>query len=628
MRLRHVSAALAITACVGPMMPTAPASAAPKADPGAAQKQALKKICAKPHLTHIAPCQVARQGQNQPPASQQALAAAAQPGVAAAGSSDVLFWSRADSSRAGSQIVSASAAEPTVLTTAVTGPYQAQYGDPMPSPQGTKLAYVKWYFETDNNKGRTTVEVRDLVTGGTKILVSLAIMPTWTLFSSPEWSPDGATISFQQSTSNVAQPTEQVKTVPSTGGTVSTVADNALAATWHPAGSLTVTTRNADGERVLETISNGVASPIAGSQGALHAAWSPDGSTIAFSAPVGLGNNSAIKVLASGGGTPSEVVDSRALNESPDWSGDGQSIYFSRDPLDAGGGATRSQIMRVPATGGAAVLAYRDSANNNDVAASGTAVAPVRVLSGMSYDFTADGHPDVVARSASGDLRLYLGTGSRTSGMRIIGRGWQGFTTVFSPGDFNGDGRPDIIGRTAAGDLLLYPWNGTSFGARRTIGIGWGGMAVVFSPGDVTGDRRPDVLGRTADGTLRLYPNTGAGLTGPRVLGPGWSGFTALFGIGDLTADGRNDIIARTVDGDLILYAGTGSSFSRQDWVGQGFSWVTAFDGCRDFTGDGRSDLLARQANGNLALHRSAAPWSLGGPTIIGVGWNGITALT
>jgi GH25 family lysozyme M1 (1,4-beta-N-acetylmuramidase) len=246
---------------------------------------------------------------------------------------------------------------------------------------------------------------------------------------------------------------------------------------------------------------------------------------------------------------------------------------------------------------------------------------------GMSYDFSGDGHPDVVSRSPDGLLHLYHGTGSSLSGSAVIGCGWNGFTAIFSPGDFNGDGQPDIIARTATGDLFVYYWNGQHFSWSTKLGTNWGGFTALFSPGDFTGDGHPDVVGRDAAGDLRLYPGTGGSLGAYRIIGVGWNALTAVFSTGDFNNDHHADIVARTKDGTLRLYTGTGSRLAGSQTIGVGWGGMTGFDGSRDFTGDGRSDLLARTPSGSLQLYRSNAV-RLTTPAVIGTGWNGMTALT
>jgi GH25 family lysozyme M1 (1,4-beta-N-acetylmuramidase) len=269
------------------------------------------------------------------------------------------------------------------------------------------------------------------------------------------------------------------------------------------------------------------------------------------------------------------------------------------------------------------VSALQTFARGCPAGTAGRSLAP----SGMSYDFSGDGHPDVVSRSPDGLLRLYHGTGGSLAGSSVIGCGWNSFTAIFSPGDFDGNGRPDIVVRTSAGQLLLYSWDGAHFSRRTEIGHGWAGVTALFSPGDFTGDGRPDVISRTVTGELRLYPGTGTGLGAYRIIGVGWNVMTAVFSMGDFNGDGHADVVGRTADGRLRLYTGNGTTLAGGPVIGIGWKGMTAFDGSRDFTGDRHADLLARTPAGSLVLYRGDRA-RLSGASVVGSGWNGMTALS
>ncbi|MEP6698059.1 MAG: GH25 family lysozyme [Pseudonocardiales bacterium] len=247
--------------------------------------------------------------------------------------------------------------------------------------------------------------------------------------------------------------------------------------------------------------------------------------------------------------------------------------------------------------------------------------------SGMSYDFSGDGQPDVISRSPDGLLRLYYGAGSALSGSTVVGCGWNAMTAIFSPGDFNGDGHPDIIARTPGGLLLVYYWDGGRFGRSVEIGHGWSGFTALFSPGDFNGDGHPDVIGRTAAGDLLLYAGTGAGLGVSRLIGVGWNVISAVFSTGDFNGDRHADVIGRISTGALRLYTGTGYNLAGAQVIGIGWGSMSAFDGSKDFTGDGHADLVARSPTGSLILYRGNGV-SLSSPSVIGIGWTAMTALS
>ncbi len=246
---------------------------------------------------------------------------------------------------------------------------------------------------------------------------------------------------------------------------------------------------------------------------------------------------------------------------------------------------------------------------------------------GTYHDFTGDGRPDLVARSADGALRLHPGNGIGMNGSQVIGRGWAGFTALFSPGDWDGDGWPDIIARTPGGDLRVYFWNGSSLSSNYArVGIGWSGVSLAFSPGDFTGDGHPDVVGRTPDGVLRLWRGNGVVLAAPTVIGRGWNGMTALMSSGDFNGDGMTDVLARSSDGVLLLYAGVRTGLRGSTVIGIRWDSLSALLSPGDWNMDGQQDLVGRSANGDLRLYRWGGS-SFTGQATIGIGWNGQTAV-
>jgi hypothetical protein len=190
-------------------------------------------------------------------------------------------------------------------------------------------------------------------------------------------------------------------------------------------------------------------------------------------------------------------------------------------------------------------------------------------------DFNGDLRPDLLARAPDGALLLYRGDGAGgwiTGRGEQVGSGWQNFTALLAPGDFNGDGHPDVLARSPNGELRLYRGNGSGGWKDNgiVVGAGWQDFTAIFAAGDFNGDGHPDVFADPPNGALRLYRGNGTGgwLDNGIVVGGGWQGFTALAGGGDFNGDGRPDVLARAADGSLRLYRGNGTG----GWVDNGIA--------------------------------------------------------
>lgn len=99
------------------------------------------------------------------------------------------------------------------------------------------------------------------------------------------------------------------------------------------------------------------------------------------------------------------------------------------------------------------------------------------------------------------------------------------------PGDFDGDTNVDVLARDASGYLRLYSGNGIGgWNGMTVVGQGWNGMSKIGSAGDINADGSLDVFAVDGSGQLRAYYGNGnAGWAGAEVVGWGWGGFTDLF---------------------------------------------------------------------------------------------------
>lgn len=253
--------------------------------------------------------------------------------------------------------------------------------------------------------------------------------------------------------------------------------------------------------------------------------------------------------------------------------------------------------------------------------------SPVKSLPGGVGDLNRDGASDVLARTSSGDLRLYPGTGTtafRTPSTAVAGWGDRPFTSL---GDFTGDGVPDIARTHTDGTLLLYAGNGRGgFAAPVRIGTGWSRFSQLIGGIDFDGDRHPDVIARTPGGELLLYRGNGRGgwlAGGGARIGHGWQALNTVFHAGDFTGDARGDLIARRPDGTLWLYATTGrGGWSPARQIGRGWSAFTAIFGAGDVDDNGTQDVVARTSTGALILYGGTGRGGFLPPRTIGSGWN------
>ncbi|MFD9487013.1 FG-GAP repeat domain-containing protein [Streptomyces sp. NPDC059991] len=158
------------------------------------------------------------------------------------------------------------------------------------------------------------------------------------------------------------------------------------------------------------------------------------------------------------------------------------------------------------------------------------------VLTGPG-DLTGDGKADLLARDKSGVLYLYRGDGTVDfPGLypRIrIGGGWNTYDKILGAGDYTGDGRADIVARTPSGTLYLYEGTGSAtapFKTRVKIGDGWQQYTQLAAIGDIDGDGKGDLVAANSRGDLYRYSATGTGTFQPRVkLGGGWNTYHDLY---------------------------------------------------------------------------------------------------
>jgi hypothetical protein len=196
-------------------------------------------------------------------------------------------------------------------------------------------------------------------------------------------------------------------------------------------------------------------------------------------------------------------------------------------------------------------------------------------------DVNNDGMNDLIARSGTGVLRVYLGIGqSYFNGAKTvtIGSGWNQYNAILTSGDLTGDGIADLLARDKNGKIWRY--NGTgkkSFSGRVALAGTYKSYTRVIGPGDINGDGHADLLVVSSAGVLSAAYGTGKGTFGGlHKVSSGWKGYNVLISAGDLNEDSHPDLLARDSSGGLWRYLGNGKGgFAARQKVGTGYQKYT-----------------------------------------------------
>ncbi|MGW1767335.1 FG-GAP repeat domain-containing protein [Streptomyces sp. NPDC002073] len=246
---------------------------------------------------------------------------------------------------------------------------------------------------------------------------------------------------------------------------------------------------------------------------------------------------------------------------------------------------------------------------------------------------TPDGTGDLMSTTSSGSLRIAYGhAGSGNFSGSVTTTGWpKGFLPVPIGGVVPGDRDNDLLVRMPSGELRRYNPNRAAKIVPTTnhtvLGKGWNAYDILTSPGDVTKDGRADLIARDPKtGALYLYATarSGSGGFAPKVsLGTSYKGFKKIVGAGDLNGDRIGDLLLQDASNELWRMYGKGDGtfgariLLAKDWGGS----YNALVGVNDLTGDGRADLVARDTSGRIWRFNGTGKGTFGARAQLGTGW-------
>ncbi|NBE82995.1 trypsin-like serine protease [Micromonospora rubida] len=255
----------------------------------------------------------------------------------------------------------------------------------------------------------------------------------------------------------------------------------------------------------------------------------------------------------------------------------------------------------------------------------------------VNADWTGDGHTDLMARDAAGNLRLYVGRGFSNDGRGgfyasgNFSSGWGSAKRVFRVYNWNGDRTPSLMEVDSAGALWIYNTDGqgNAVGQRTRIGTGWGNFTALMVTNNWLGNGLPSLMVRKSNGELWRYTSNGAGgwvnPAGTRI-GTGWNGFNLFLTPGAWKGDGKEVLIGRTSTGILKMYqtdqAGGWTNPSGTQ-IGSGWGGFKNIITPGDWNGDNMMDMLGVNSSNQMRLYTTdgSGNWIDASGKVISTGW-------
>ncbi|MFD3699623.1 DNRLRE domain-containing protein [Streptomyces sp. NPDC058646] len=363
-------------------------------------------------------------------------------------------------------------------------------------------------------------------------------------------------------------------------------------------------------------------------------------------------------------GTPGQWIEVRSNGTKAEdireyqWSLNRTSFDQKAVPWEADLASIKTQVD----TAGPNVLYVRTVSKFGNVSPPSEYLFYVRPAPGQDKpgDVTGDGHPDLLAIDAAGNLRTYGGDqagdtdahlpGAVENGKPVAPGYWKDPATGkaaligHSTDWFPGDGLTDLIARMPDGKLYVYPGTGTGqfdVGRRIEILLPAGAPAPatlrqIVVGEDVDGDGFPDLFALDADGFWAFTGYSGASFASATKLAAGWAP-RDIVGVRDVSGDKVPDLLFRD-DADhnrgLALRKGKPGPNGGADLKslrsaadaagGQDHTYATTYWsraelpmvlGTPDTNGDGVPDIWTVGPHGTQYLFTGARDWMPGMPS-------------